>query len=75
MKTTTGKRTKKISRDEIAKFLLTKGTGLMAEVVDRIKVFFENAVFPVLIIGESGSGKEFVARVLLSDGKDFGSSS
>jgi hypothetical protein len=61
----------KISKADIKKFLLTKGEGKMANVVDRINRFFQRNVSPILIMGESGSGKEYIAKILLSDGKEF----
>jgi len=61
----------KIDKKEIKRFLLTNGTGPMQDVVDRITTYYNNRIFPVFIIGESGSGKEYVAKTLLSNGKNF----
>jgi len=62
---------RKINEKEIKRFLLTNGTGPMQEVVERILHFFEYGAYPILIIGESGSGKEYVAKIMLSKGGNF----
>jgi len=60
-----------IRNKEVREYLLTTGKGKMADVVDRVVRFHRANISPILLIGESGSGKEFLARVLLSNGRDF----
>ncbi len=56
---------------QIRKFLLTHGEGAMADVVERIANYIEYSISPVLIIGESGSGKEYIAKILLCEDNNF----
>lgn len=58
-----------INRAKLCDHLLTNGDGLMSKVVDRIIRFHKYRISPLLIVGEPGSGKEYVARALQSDGK------
>ncbi|MEZ5358280.1 MAG: sigma 54-interacting transcriptional regulator [Candidatus Zixiibacteriota bacterium] len=43
----------------------------MEDVVDRIVKYLKYNISPVLIIGESGSGKEYIAKLLLSENEDY----
>lgn len=61
----------RIVREELCDHLLTRGNDLMGKLVDRLIRFHYLRISPVLICGESGSGKEFVARAFQSDGKNL----
>lgn len=61
----------KMDIEKLKEFLLTKGDGAMGRVIKRMKVFFDKGVSPILLVGETGCGKEYAARALLSDGQTF----
>lgn len=57
------------TRELLKQYLLTYGKNEMEDVIDYILLFRKYNSFPVLIIGETGSGKEMIARFLAaSDG-------
>lgn len=60
---------KSTEKCDIEEWLLTSSTGSMKRVVDRILRLCTSKKSPVLIVGESGVGKEYVAQLLLNDCK------
>lgn len=60
-----------IRKKEVKEYLLTHGLGSMKDVVERIIKFHQTGLSPILLLGESGSGKEFIAKVLLSNGRNY----
>ncbi len=61
----------KIQRNKLCEHLLTHGEGIMGKLVDRLIRFHYLHVSPILVCGESGSGKEFVAKAIQSDGRQI----
>ncbi len=59
-------------REELAKLLKTRGEGKMKDVLDRARAYLSSTVSPILIIGESGSGKEFVAKAIMKVNEEKG---
>lgn len=60
---------KSTEKCDIEKWLLTSSTGSMKKVVDRILRLCTSKKSTVLIVGESGVGKEYVAQLILNDCK------
>lgn len=55
-------------RKIICDALLTQGEGVMRPVIETVQKCIQNYLSPVLIIGESGAGKEYVAQIILTEG-------
>ncbi|RLD12438.1 MAG: hypothetical protein DRI22_05355, partial [Caldiserica bacterium] len=58
-------------RKFVREYLLTNESDYMRNVVDSILRFKKYDSYPILIIGKTGVGKEWVARLLAADEEDI----